>query len=87
MSTKNNAKAEPALTLDAEMSFWAMFKHIFAGAGNLSLNIIDGTNEFAGAFNNLGQASNAASRVVKDYALIEEAEAELLLEDKRKSIK
>lgn len=70
-------------TLNENMSFWKMGKHLASRTGNVVLHTMEGLDEFADSFNNVGKAANAASRVVKDYALIEEAEATLLLTAKR----
>lgn len=72
-----------APSVTADMSLWKMGKHFVAGTVNAGLNLLEGTNQFAEAFNEIGQASNAMARVVKDYALVEESEAMGLLQAKR----
>jgi len=70
------------ITLNENMSFWKMGKYLASRTGNVALHSMEGLDQFADAFNNIGQAANAGSRVVKDYALIEEAEAQALLNEK-----
>ena len=85
-TTKQTTEANTADTVNADMSLWAMFKHFTASVFNVTIHLADGVNQFADAFNNIGQATNAGSRVVKDYALIEESEAMSLLADKRSKL-
>ena len=86
MATNKTVQEELTKPVNADMSWWAMLKHAMASIFNVIIHLADGVDQFADAFHNIGQATNAGSRVVKDYALIEESEAMALLAAKRATL-